>query len=205
MKIEILEESDKKLKFVLTESNQAFANSLRRIMLGEIPTMAIEHVDFYQNSSGLFDEIIAHRLGLIPLTYNPKVYNLPSECKCKGKGCSSCQVVLSFDSKKLKKPCTVKSSDLKLTDEDVKPITPDIPIVELLEDHELKFDAVARLGLGKDHAKWQAALVGYSSKDNKSFTFNVETTSGLKPRKILEKALDILESKAKRFKKEIKG
>ncbi|MCD6092977.1 MAG: DNA-directed RNA polymerase subunit D [Candidatus Aenigmarchaeota archaeon] len=209
MKIQIVKKSDRKMKFILSDSNPAFANALRRVMTNEVPTMAIEYVEFQKNSSAMFDEIIAHRLGMIPLTYS-NAYSLPSECKCKGKGCSHCQAKLSFDSSKIKKPkntdtsYTVVSGDLNPSDPDIKPLNPDIPIVELFNDQELKFDAVARLGVGMSHAKWQAANVGFESSNDTRFIFNVESVSGLKTIEILEKALNILEEKVKIFLKEVK-
>ena len=62
-----------------------------------------------------------------------------------------------------KGPCIVRAGDMKSADENVKPLDPDIPIAELADGQELKLAAVARLGLGKDHVKWQAALVGYKN------------------------------------------
>lgn len=166
MKIEILEENDRKMTFLLSDSSPAFANALRRVMIGEVPVMAIDFVDFEKNSTGLYDEVVSHRLGLIPLKFDKKSYSLKSECSCKGKGCSKCQAILSFDSsKKHPKPSDdrlfVVSGDLESDDEEVAPVSPDVPIVEVLEGQDLKFDAVAVLGKGKDHTKWQAANVGY--------------------------------------------
>ncbi|MEM4397652.1 MAG: DNA-directed RNA polymerase subunit D, partial [Candidatus Woesearchaeota archaeon] len=77
MKIEILNEKDNKMSFLLKDSNPAYANALRRIMINEVPVMAIEEVEFKKNSSALYDEIIAHRLGLIPLTTDLSSYELP--------------------------------------------------------------------------------------------------------------------------------
>jgi DNA-directed RNA polymerase subunit D len=161
MKIEILNKTDSEIKFLVEEIKPSFASALRRIMISEIPTMAIEWVDFKSNDSVLNDEIIANRLGLIPLTFDPKAYNLPSECKCKGKGCSRCQVKLTL---KKKGPCMVYSGDLKSDAKDVKPVFDKIPIVELFEDQKLQFEAIAQLGFGKEHAKWQGAIVGYKNK-----------------------------------------
>ena len=158
MNIKILEKSDKRIKFVLEKSNPAFANALRRVMKNEIPTMAIEFVDFEENTSGMFDELVAHRIGLIPLTFDQKAYNLKAECKCDGKGCSRCEVTLVLDKQG---PCTVKSGDMKSTDESVQPADRDIPIIELLEGQKIKFEATAQLGMGTEHIKWQAANVGY--------------------------------------------
>ena len=57
-----------KLSFIMKDTTPAFANTLRRIMIDEVPTMAVEDVEFRKNNSILYDEIIAHRLGLTPLT-----------------------------------------------------------------------------------------------------------------------------------------
>ncbi len=52
---------------MLSESDVSFANALRRVMISEVATLAIEEVIIEQNNSVLHDEFIAHRLGLIPL------------------------------------------------------------------------------------------------------------------------------------------
>lgn len=160
MEIQILEKNDSKIKFLLNGVKASFAGALRRVMISETPTMAIEWVDFKKNDSVMPDEVLANRLGQIPLTYDRKAYNLMSECKCDGKGCSRCQVKISL---KKKGPGAAYSEDLKSTDKSVKPGIDKIPIVELFEDQELQFVATAQLGLGKEHAKWKGAVVGYKN------------------------------------------
>ncbi len=66
-------------------------------MTEEVPTMAIEDVEFRKNNSILYDEIIAHRLGLVPLKTDLKSYNLPEKCKCKGEGCARFQLTVPID------------------------------------------------------------------------------------------------------------
>lgn len=147
-----------KLVFLLKGANPVIANSLRRSMIAEVPTMAIEDVELRKNSSILYDEIIAHRLGLIPLTTDLKTYNLREECKCEGKGCARCQVELTLSAKG---PATVYASDIKTKDPKVKPVYPKMPIVKLIKGQELEFEAYAVLGKGKDHMKWAPALAFY--------------------------------------------
>ena len=42
-------------------------------MIAEIPTVAIEKVNLYQNTSILADEVLVHRLGLVPLLIDPQL------------------------------------------------------------------------------------------------------------------------------------
>lgn len=199
MKIKIIEKSESEIKFSVDEITPGFANSLRRIMINEVPTMAIEWVDFKKNDSVLPDEILANRLGQVPLTFDKKAYDIPSECKCGGKGCSRCQIELVL---KKKGPCMVYSGDLKSKAKDVNPVFDDIPVVELFENEELQFEAVAQLGIGRDHVKWQAAIASYEY-DGGTFIFNVESVSGLTAEDIVMSAADILESKLKDFDKSL--
>ena len=145
MSVELVEFNAKanKVMFLLKGANAAYANSLRRAVLESVPAMAIENVEFRKNSSVLYDEMIALRLGLVPLTTDIKGYNLPSKCKCNGEGCASCQVKLTL---KVEGPATVYSSDLKSKDPKIKPVFPGMPIVKLLKGQALEVEATAMLG-----------------------------------------------------------
>ncbi len=158
MKVRILNKTDNKVSFILDDSTPAFANSLRRIMVSEIPVLAIDSIEVSENTSILFDEIIAHRLGLLPLSFDPKKFNFTSECACKGKGCPSCEAVFALEKTG---PCVVHSGDLKSANKDVEPVDPKFVIAELLENQKLKLEGTARLGTGLQHAKWQAANASY--------------------------------------------
>jgi len=158
LKIEPIEKSERKIKFILSETTPQFANALRRAATNEIPILAIDDVDIYENHSVFYDEVIAHRLALIPLKFNPDELNLPSECKCDGAGCILCQVLFSLEKKG---PGTVYSKDIKFDNPNVSVLYPDIPIVELAESHSIKIQGIARLGFGTKHAKWQAAKAFY--------------------------------------------
>ncbi len=172
VEIKILKKSDRKMKFVVDGIRYGMANALRRTMINEIPTMSIESVDFEENSSGLFDEITAHRLGLIPLMFDKKLYILKESCSCNGKGCSRCEAVLVLERSG---PCTVKAGDFKSANTDVKVFDNEIPIVTLLEGQRLKLEATAQLGIGKNHSKWQAAIAGY--QNTPSVSINSEKAS----------------------------
>jgi DNA-directed RNA polymerase subunit D len=202
MKIKVLKKSKEKIEFEVEGLSAGLAGELRRIMLSEIPTMAIEWIDFHKNDSVLWDEIIASRLGLIPLIFDPKLYEMKETCKCEGKGCSRCEVKFAL---KKKGPVMVYSEDLKSSDKSVKPVYDKIPIVELMEGQELELEATAQLGLGKDHAKWQGAIVGYeiSGKNKEKFTFMVESACGLSAADVVKKSFEVLNEKLDDFSNDV--
>jgi DNA-directed RNA polymerase subunit D len=173
MKIEKVELEEFGAKFVLSDVTPSFVNSVRRALLADVPKMAISDVEFhlgpisvedgksYESTAPLFDEMIAHRLSLIPVPTDHDLFTFRSECKCKGEGCPSCTVMYSLNKRG---PSVVYSGDLEpLGDEKFKVKDPLIPLTKLADNEALLIYATATLGRGRDHAKWQAThAVGYS-------------------------------------------
>jgi DNA-directed RNA polymerase II subunit RPB3 len=90
--IKITELSKYTIKFELYNTDLSVANSLRRIMIAEVPTMAIDIVEIKENTSALHDEYIAHRLGLIPLVSTDiDNFSMNDVCTCQSM-CSKCSV-----------------------------------------------------------------------------------------------------------------
>ncbi|VWU52566.1 DNA-directed RNA polymerase II subunit RPB3, putative [Hepatocystis sp. ex Piliocolobus tephrosceles] len=90
--IEITSLTDDAISFVLYNSNYGMANAIRRIIISEVPTLAIDIVNIYENTSAFHDEFIAHRLGLIPIdSRNIKEYEFRELCKCR-ETCSKCTI-----------------------------------------------------------------------------------------------------------------
>ncbi|XP_078051267.1 RNA polymerase I and III subunit C [Augochlora pura] len=79
-KIQVVRESEdgRELEFDLIGYPVGFANAFRRVLLSEVPTMAIEKVYILNNTSLIQDEVLAHRLGLIPLRADPRLFEYPS-------------------------------------------------------------------------------------------------------------------------------
>ncbi len=152
VEFEILERKEDAVKFILRGVDTAFANALRRSILAEVPTFAVDEVEFFENNSALFDEIIAHRLAMIPLTTPSERFSLDSL------DLEDYTVTLSLEAEG---PGMVYSGDLKSDDEGVKPANPNIPIVKLAEGQRVMLNAYAKLGRGKDHAKWQPGFAYY--------------------------------------------
>ena len=160
MNIEFIKQDKEKNKstFLVKDIDASFANALRRIMLEEVPVMAIEDVEIRKNNSVLYDEMMTHRLGLVPLKTDLKSYNLPEECSCKGEGCAKCQLKMVM---KVKGACNVYASDIDSQDPKVKPVHPKMLINKLMKGQEIELEATAVLGKGKEHMKWSPGLAYY--------------------------------------------
>ena len=72
-KLTVTRVADDALEFTLSETDGSVANALSRVMMAEVPVLAINEVNIYENSTVLHDEFIAHRMGLIPLRWRPPV------------------------------------------------------------------------------------------------------------------------------------
>lgn len=134
--------SNTKEKLVLRmPANEALANAIRR-SVSEVPTLAIDEVEIYKNDSALYDEVLAHRLGMIPLETEKSI---------------TAKTKIEF---KLSKtgPCIVYSEDL---DGDAEIVEPKIPVTILGKDAKLELLATASLGLGINHAKYIPGLCYY--------------------------------------------
>ena len=158
--IEIVSLTEDTIEFYLSNVDLSFANALRRIIIAEVPTMAIDMVEIRANTSPLFDEFISHRLGLIPLVstdINRFQYSL--KCNCK-EGCDQCLVQFV-----LKVKCT--ADEMNVTTEHITAVNKDcsvVPVVfkdqgpiviaKLKKNQELDMRMVAKKGIGKEHAKW---------------------------------------------------
>lgn len=168
MKLHVRDLKEDRAVLLLEDSDPAFANALRRTLMADVPKMAIEEVEFhlgpirgedgqeYESVTPLFDEIIAHRLGLIPIPTELDFFLPRESCpNCGGEGCTQCAIMYSLNKKG---PGMVFSRDLEpIGDTRYRPVEPDIPIVKLGDGQAMLIYATAILGTGKNHAKWQAA------------------------------------------------
>jgi DNA-directed RNA polymerase subunit D len=156
VEIEMLEKNYRNLRLLIRGVDTPFVNALRRTVIAEVPCMAIDEVVIIENSSVLHDEIIAHRLGLIPLKTDLDGYNLPEECTCKSEfGCNLCRVSLTLDVEAKEGTRIVYSDELVSENPNIVPVSDKIPIIKLAKGQKLRLEAYARLGRGKNHAKWQ--------------------------------------------------
>ena len=134
--MKIVEKKDNKLVFV-AESNESILNTIRRYV-NQIPVLAVDEVEISKNDSPLYDETIAHRIGLIPLK---------DENKTKGK--------LKLN---VKKEGIVYSDELK---GDIHVIHDKVPITLLNKGQELELVANVKAGKGSEHSKFSPGLIFY--------------------------------------------
>jgi DNA-directed RNA polymerase subunit D len=200
--IELIEKADERISVKFKNIPREYVNALRRLAISEVPTLAIDDVVMIENSSVVHDEAVAHRLGMIPLYTDLKRFVMPHDCDCRSTlGCSKCRVLLVLDAEAAERTRIVISGELKSEDEEVRPVSDDIPILTLAPGQKVKFEAYARLGNGKSHAKWQptsAAIVKDGENENESILI-IETNSALRPDEVVLAASDMLSTKIKNF------
>ena len=170
MEIEVKSQIGDELVLVVRDAEVPFINAIRRTAMMDVPKIAIDDVNIIRNDSAMFNEVLAHRLGLTPLVSDLEAIDgmeLADECDC-GDSCSKCGVSFTLNAVG---PKTVYSKDLISSDSKIKPVYDTIPLVKLKEGEELKIEAVAKLGFGKDHAKWIPTTV-CAYKQYPEITFN---------------------------------
>ncbi len=136
IKIQNYDKEKQKLSLI-TDMPLGLANAIRRSVL-EIPILAIDEVEISQNDSALYDEILAHRIGLIPIKTDKTLKEIKFKLQAVG-------------------PKTVYATDLKPSvGTEYK-----LPIVILDKEQGVELVAIARLGRGVDHIKHSPGLIFY--------------------------------------------
>ena len=136
----------------------------------------------------MFDEYIAHRIGLVPIRTPGKGYNDTDE------------IVFTLDATG---PKTIYSKELESSDKDVRVANENIPIMKLADGQRLRVEGKALMGNARKHAKFQAGLVTFEqSKD--TYEFYIETFGQMSPKEIINKAFDAIKEELKEVQKDSK-
>jgi len=161
--LEVLELTPERIVLASKGFSVPLMNAIRRLSLSDVPSMAVDFAYFYDNNTGIHDEIIAHRLGLLVLRSDAALgkYKGPEECKEAEPPNPDCFVDLYLEKevKEGEPGVYVKASDISSSDPEVKPVHPETPIAYLAPGQRIQVVAYARLGRGKEHAKWSPASV----------------------------------------------
>lgn len=165
----------------ITSRTTYYANLLRRTMMSDVPTLAIDSVSIEHNDSVLIDELISHRLGLVVL----KSDNIPED-----------QVVLSLNITCKEEWMYVTTGMFVSSHDDVYPVNPNTIIVRLNRGETLKLSGIVREGTGRQHAKWMpVSAIGYKLMvvdDHYEITMKIESVGSLSAKAILDKAKIII-------------
>ncbi|MCA9487070.1 DNA-directed RNA polymerase subunit D [Candidatus Woesearchaeota archaeon] len=176
------------------KGENGLANAMRRIVLDEVPTFAIEEVEVVANQSPLYNEVLALRLGLVPLVTDLKSYNLRRDCSCGGVGCALCEVKMSL---KKEGEGTVYSGEIKSEDPKIVPSDKEIPITKLFGSSCVEVNLKALLGRGREHAKWAPGHAFLREGAKEEVNLVIEPFGQLSGKEIFNSALDILLGKVK--------
>ena len=155
----LIENTNQKIVFE-AEVNETLANAIRRDV-NQIPALAIDEVEIAKNDTALYDETVAHRMGMIPIKFDKSFKENDEK-------------VLKL---KVKKEGIVYSGELK---GDLEVVYDKIPITILNSDKEVSIKAIVRLGKGIDHAKFSPGLITYRNSCeitmDKSFLVEIKGT-----------------------------
>lgn len=212
--IKIINKSDEKI-ILKADMSASIANAIRR-SANLIPILAIDSLEISKNDSALYDEMIAHRVGLVPLKNED--LRLPKECDCeKEEGCGKCSIKLKLS---IQGPCSVYSTDMSPKNM----VLYKMPLTLLEKDQELEFVAVAKMGVAIKHAKFSPGLIYYrysedlekeddesfkkileeSKKDDeKEITMTIESWGQIKAKDIVINSIEILNKEIRDLVKEV--
>lgn len=183
MNVETVEETDDVLKLRVEGVDEAVANALRRSMITKVPTLAVKHLEISRNDSGLFDEVIANRVGQIPFTIPENV-----------EGDDEVHIAISQEG-----PGKALAGDIQADNDEAEPVNPGAEVVTLKEDQALEFEGVAVLGEGSDHAKHQGGTVGYEKVEDGEYIFRIESTSGYSNNELFNEAVNQVQNELEEF------
>ncbi len=174
VKTKVIEESDEKIRILLTDTDRSFVNSIRRSLISDTPKMAIDTVRFelgtiemddevWETNGPIPDEMIAQRLAMLPIpTRHDEFYfqdSCPScsELVAEDRGCPLCTMLFTCKSFGSEEGRMVTAGDMNFLGEERLSIPEKyhtIPITKLFRGQMIEFYATAVMGRGRDHAKW---------------------------------------------------
>lgn len=190
MKLKTLNKSKDKLKvrFQVDNSTESFVNSIRRMVIEEVPTLAVEDIEVRQNSSALFDEMLALRLGLIPIKTDLSSYSLPQSPEDISERSAKCTLEMEL---KVAKKGVVYAEMASSKDPKCTYVFPNMPIVKLHAKQKVDVSMLAVMGQGKDHTKWAPGHVWFVNTPSLTVKQDAKLIANLKdkyPPQIFDKS-----------------
>lgn len=187
--IEIVKNENDYMELNINDVDFSILNSLRRVMISNVEILAIEMIKIYENNSIVIDDVISHRVGLVPIKRNSDlIKNAKFELDVK------------FNSKNVNSIQDVLSSSLVSKTDGVKVVHDNIVIAKIKNGQHIKFSAEAILGSGSIHAKWSPSCgTSYRENDDGSYTFFIETVGSMSSDEMFLKSIESLENRLKNY------
>lgn len=160
IKLEKLNENKKegKVTFLIKGGSEIFANTIRRLVVEEVPTLAVEDLEIKYNDSALYDEMLALRIGLCPLKTDLGSYRLPESQEEIDERSARCTLQLRL---KASRKGYIYAEDAESSDPKCKFVYPKMPLTKLLSKQKIDITLIAVMGQGKDHIKWSPGWAFY--------------------------------------------
>ena len=192
MKVNVLKMEDYYAQVEFKDVNYSFVNSIRRSLVSMVPCLALHEIDFhmgslggyvdeesgdereYESISAMFNEIVAHRIGMLPVPTDEKTIeafgdSIDDDTK---------QPDIMYSLHK-QGPCTVYSGDLEPVSGDTSLVIPEtnVPLVKLAKGQAILVYAKAKIGNAQKHTKWQCVV---APRFYQAPTINVSSGKGSK-------------------------
>ena len=220
-----IDNDENELRCKINRCPLSIANGLRRILIAETPTLAIDLVDMEENTGVLHDEFLSHRIGLLPIGSDDIAsFKRVDECDSEYL-CDECSVYFVCNvTNKSTRNLTVTTADFVSQNPkyelcfNVKDGT-ELPVAKLAPGQVLNFTGIALKNIGSEHIKWSpvtSCICTYNAdptadkitqflqtSEPTTFDFTLETSVAIKPMNALVCATDILIDKFIRFDKSL--
>jgi len=206
VKIQVLSDGEG-CEFLLRGFDLKEVAKIRRIFYSSLQTMAIDLLEFEENTTGFADETISHRLGLIPIKCED-TEDLPMVNDCEGcpedesppiEDCLHCGVEFELEESL---PLSSRTERKEITEEDIvfkdgqcTPQTSGTPLFLLRPGERISITGLVQKGVGSIHAKWiPVAAVRFEHPEDDLYVFTIDTTGQLDCDEIISQAMDIFEA-----------
>ncbi len=145
MDVKKISDNGRELRLLVNGTDTAMMNAIRRTVINNVPSLAIEKVLMYENNSVMPDEMLSHRMAMVPIKAAGKVKD---------------DEVAKFALEK-EGPCHVYSGDMVCTTGNAEVGEKKIPLLQLGKNQRVKCEMDAVIGTGKMHSKWQPGVIAY--------------------------------------------
>lgn len=197
-KLTVISETDTSMRILVSDSDRAFVNALRRAMIADVPKFAIDQMrielglfkdettgEMYESNFAIPEEQLAHRFAMLPIPTFHEDFYFQDECpECKdmaadSKGCPSCQIIYAISATGSSEGTTVSAGEMQVIGDrrlDIPEAYSSIPLTKLYDGQVLHAYFYAVMGRGRDHAKF-SPVSGVTFRARQHGVMNVKSRS----------------------------